>query len=177
MCYQMCSNDIFVDLQPFGCKLKGRIFDSRFGRFGWMWGVDERPSALPSVPMGTSLTHIVYLLPFLSYLVIPKAFASVRPCVQPGYDGNYRSRSYCFVERQKLSWCVNELFLFFGHDALLTFPGLKFFLHSLMFFVHSGWLYPPKYRLPKIGNCIGVKPFVRLRLVGMDAWHKGFAMK
>ena len=49
---------------------------------------------------------MVYLLALLSYLASSKN-VSVRPPVRPGYDDNYRSRSYRFVERQKVA-CVSD---------------------------------------------------------------------
>ena len=45
---------------------------------------------------------MVYLLPFSSYLAGSKN-VFVLPCDPPGYDDKYRSRSYHFVERQKVS--------------------------------------------------------------------------
>ena len=35
MCPNMCSTDIFVELQPFHCNAKGEFFDPRFGSLGW----------------------------------------------------------------------------------------------------------------------------------------------
>ena len=50
----------------------------------------------PLVPISSPLTHMVYMLPFSSYLAGSKGF----PPVRPGYDDKYRSSSYRFVERQ-----------------------------------------------------------------------------
>ena len=47
------------------------------------------------------LTHMVHLSPLLSYLAGSK-IVSARPSFRPGYDDKYCSRSYRFVELQKL---------------------------------------------------------------------------
>ena len=44
---------------------------------------------------------MVYLAPFLSYLAGSKG-VSAHPPVRPEYDDKYRSRSYRFVDRQKV---------------------------------------------------------------------------
>ena len=41
--------------------------------------------ARPSIAISSILTHMVYLLPFISYLAGTKS-VSVRPPVRPGYD-------------------------------------------------------------------------------------------
>ena len=46
------------------------------------------------------LTHVVYLLPFLSYLADSKSI-STSPPIRPGDDEKYRSRIHRFVGRQK----------------------------------------------------------------------------
>ena len=64
------------------------------------WGRDIGHSITrPWGPTISPLTHMVYLGLFLSYLDGSKAF----PPVQPGYDDKYCSRSYRFVEQQKLT--------------------------------------------------------------------------
>ena len=55
---------------------------------------------LRKVPISSPLTHMVYLVPFLSYLAGSKGI-SVRPPVRPGQDHKYSSRSYRFVERHE----------------------------------------------------------------------------
>ena len=76
---KMCSMDIFVNLQPVGWYLKGELFDPRFGELG---GVGSRGLAHSiarlCVPISSPLTHMVYILPFLSYLAGSKS-GSVRP--------------------------------------------------------------------------------------------------
>ena len=71
----------------------------------------------PWVPISSPLTHLVYLLPILSYLA---GFKSVCTCpsVRPEYDDKYRSTSYHFVERQipntvqrTYAWRVKEVTL------------------------------------------------------------------
>ena len=47
MCSQMCSIDIFVDLQPFGCNFKLGLFNPQFGGLERSWEVFTQP-ALPS---------------------------------------------------------------------------------------------------------------------------------
>ena len=63
---KMCSIDIFLNLQPVGWNLKGDFSTPRFGGLrsqGWTHSI-----AHPWVPINSPLTHVVYLLPFLSYL-------------------------------------------------------------------------------------------------------------
>ena len=45
---------------------------------------------LGAIPVRSPLTHIVYCLPFFSYLAASKS-------VRPGYDDKYRSGSYRFA--------------------------------------------------------------------------------
>ena len=52
--------------------------------------------ARPWVSISYLLTHIVYLLPFLSYWLQER----LRPPVRHGHDDKYRCRSHRFVERQ-----------------------------------------------------------------------------
>ena len=69
-----------------------------------VWDTSE--SGIGMVSISSLLTHMVYLLPFFSYLAGAQR-VSDRPSdcpqpVRPGYDYKYRSRSYRFAERQKL---------------------------------------------------------------------------
>ena len=78
------------------CSICGRC-PSNFQNFSTPWGSGIGPFGSP--PMGSYLppvTHLVYLLPFLSYLACSKSTS-----IRPGYDDKYRSRSYRFVEQQQ----------------------------------------------------------------------------
>ena len=58
----------------------------------------------PVVTISSSLTPMVYLIPFSNYLAGSKSVfvrPPAHPSVRPGFDDTYRSRSYSFVERQK----------------------------------------------------------------------------
>ena len=58
-----------VDLQPFRCNVKGRLFDPPFGGWGYVVGRGyARSMARPWALISSPLTHLIYLLPFLSYL-------------------------------------------------------------------------------------------------------------
>ena len=78
----------------------GRLFDCAV--LGVRQDFEIHSIARPRVPISSPLTHLVYPSPCLSYLTCSNSFCclSARPC-RPGYDGNDRSRSYRFVERQK----------------------------------------------------------------------------
>ena len=72
----------------------GRQFATpRFGVRGDRRWADS--VARPLISISSPLTHMIYLLPFLSYSAGPKSVS-----VRPGYDDKYHSRSYRFVERQ-----------------------------------------------------------------------------
>ena len=116
MSYHTCSVYIFVDLQPFGCNFKRGLFElplrapalsnfklglssSRFkcGSRGWAHSI-----AGLLVRICFLLTDMAYLLPFLSYLAGSKVCPPADPPVRFEFDDSYRSRSHCFVDRQKI---------------------------------------------------------------------------
>ena len=91
MSYETCSTDIFVSLQPFGCK-KGDFLNLK------LWGMEgpgeSEIGPFDSSPMGSYwLPTDTYLLPLLSYIAGTKS-ASAHPPVRTRYDDNCRSRSY-----------------------------------------------------------------------------------
>ena len=97
MCSQICSLDIFVHLQPFGCNIKRRLIDplSHLIRrtLGSGLGLFDCTPTLCSYYLPTGTYGLIYYRFSLSYLVGSKS-VSVHP------SDNYHSRSYCFVERQ-----------------------------------------------------------------------------
>ena len=65
---------------------------------------------------------MVYLLPLLSYLAGSESvYAS--PPVRQGYDDKFRSRSYRFVERQKLKHIEIDAPTQFSQRKLRFFPA------------------------------------------------------
>ena len=73
MSHQTCSIDIFVYLQPFGCHLKVRLYDPIWGKGIRVGRGDIRSISCPWVLISFPLTHMVYLLQFLSYLAFSKS--------------------------------------------------------------------------------------------------------
>ena len=75
MSYEKCSIDIFVDLKPFGCYLRLRP-----SALGFMGGVVGRGKAhsIPRlrVPISSLLTHMIYLVLFVSYLAGSKSISA-----------------------------------------------------------------------------------------------------
>ena len=58
---KMCPIDIFVDLQPFGCNLKGGLFNPAFDGLGGQAPSTARPWIPIRLPTPPPLTHMVYL--------------------------------------------------------------------------------------------------------------------
>ena len=56
-------------------------------------------------------TYGLSLSAFLSYLLAPKAFPSIRRPARLGHDDKYRSRRYRFVERQKVVYMSRVSFV------------------------------------------------------------------
>ena len=85
MCSQMCCQDIFVNIQPFGCNLKGGLFEpqdeglqlKRARRSGM-----AHSAARHWVSISSPLTHMVYLLPFMSFLTGWKSIFARRPRIR-----------------------------------------------------------------------------------------------
>ena len=82
------------------CSICGRWFTTPvWGTWGLGWA---HSVARPCIPIGSPLIHMIYLLPFSSYLAGSKSVSAPRP----RYDDKYGSRSHHFVDRQKLRrWC------------------------------------------------------------------------
>ena len=99
----MCSLDIFVDLQPFSCNFKWGLFEPPVWGLEWTWGSGIGQFKRPSMaPINCTLTHMVYLLPFLSYLTGSKS-VFIHPPVHPTQTQWQLPlrRSYWFVEWKK----------------------------------------------------------------------------
>ena len=95
---KMCSIGISSNLQLVGWNLKGGLFDRRFGVTGTCGRGWANSIAHSWVPISSPLTHMVYLLPVFE-LVSCSISASARPT---RIRFKYRSRSYRFVEWQKI---------------------------------------------------------------------------
>ena len=78
------------------------------GTWGSGMGSLSNPPMYSSI--GSLFTHIVYLLPLLSYLTGSKS-VSVRPSVRPRHDDKYLFRINRFVERQKANPSTSRLLL------------------------------------------------------------------
>ena len=104
-------------LAAFSHKQMSNFSIPRCRRFGEMWRVGGNTGishsiAGPWVSISSPLAHVVYFLPFCSYLAGSKSVSarpsihpSAHPPVQPGYDSTYCSRSYRFSERQNCHIC------------------------------------------------------------------------
>ena len=92
----------------FGCSYKGRLFDPlvrgvrwAVGGRGWVHSI-----ACPWVHISSPLTHMVYLLPFSSYLAGPKSVSSRPSDPETMTNIALEATAYCCVEWQKRILCM-----------------------------------------------------------------------